>query len=555
MNILHITDFHIKEKQTSESSTHIEGLRESYYEEYLDGFISLVSCNVDYIVVTGDLVDKCMHENYSHVSQILNHLASKLNVIKSNIYIANGNHDVPRGDGSLVYFNSFISEFDNDKNLVISGDRFKIYKDNTINTGFLCLNSIGENYKDGTPSDLKPFEEDKIVDSIKSQGFDNLVVLSHHPALSYELQNEAPFDESDPNWSQKHIWSSGGQLFRRLGSSINVKNSVYWFAGDVHRPEYTVVDRHMHLIVGASCNEISNVPSNIPPTITILSIDEENNGTLKSYNKHSVGHNNRGLNGEWEEKNKKPQYYGANLPKPDDVKTSIDSKKELEKNNSSIEKNHTLIDLNIEKKLHDKIIENRLYNFGLFNSRSDIASLGWISISNMLNDGGLYLKVITFLKNKIENIVSEANNIEKRDCILLGLDYWGAILASRLGAALNIRSCCVATDSEYREYDDREVMNDELSDIFKYKKMVFTVSDVISTGQTIYNISNSKLYNDNASWYNLCIIFDPVQSRGEHVFENFAHTYYLCGTIKIPIVNKMFLPDDILLRPTRNVLI
>lgn len=560
MNILHITDLHISEPITSEKTTQIEGLRDSFYEEYLEGLISNIDENIDYMVVTGDLVDRSNFDNYKYVCKIINHLGTKLSISDENIFIINGNHDVPRDTGCLDKFNEFLSKFDKNKKVLCKGERYKLYSCAKSKTGFLCLDSIGGNYAKGTPSNLTQYQEDDIVSSVKENQFDELIVLSHHPAASYDLQNQAPFDEDDDEWSKNHIWSCGGNLFKRLSSATNVKKSVYWFSGDVHRPEFTIIEQRMYLIVGSSCNSVSGVPQGIPPTVTVLSIGESDRKQLVSYAKNTEGHYNRSLAGEWSQKAVDPKYFGA---KDTSVSIARGEKQHSEeepvhheevKEPAKANEGFTLVDKTIEKQLLDNVIERDLYHFGRFENRSDLVSLGWVSISNILNDSSLYLKVINSFKKQIESIIGSANNINKKSCIILGLDHWGSILSSRLGAALNIGSCCVATDGDNREYDTREILNDELKDIFSKKNIVFCISDVISTGHTIKAISNSNLYNEDSNWYNLCILFDPVQNRPEHTFDRFSHTYYLCGGIKLPIIDKVYLPDTPLLQPQSHIL-
>lgn len=560
MNILHITDLHISEPITSEDTSKIEGLRESYFEEYLEGLVTSIDREIDYMVVTGDLVDRSKFENFGHVSKVISHLGEKLSIPDENIFITNGNHDVPRDTGCLDLFNEFLIKFDKGKNILQSGDRYKLYSNTNNTVGFLCLDSIGDNYDNGTPSNLTPYQEDNIVSSVKEHQFDELIVLSHHPAASYELQNQAPFDEDDDDWSKSHIWSAGGNLFKRLSSATNVKKSVYWFAGDVHRPEFTIIDQRMYLIVGSSCNSISGHTQGMPPAVSLLVSGNQEGKQLFSYSKNTDGHFNRSLAGEWESKLFEPKYFGNLGAKLEQSKGNAQpieeeaSDLQVVKEPVKLSGSFTLIDKAIEKQLRNNVVERNLYHFGRFENRSDLVSLGWVSVSNMLNDSSLYLKVINSFKKQIESIINGTNNISKNDCILLGLDHWGSILSSRLGAALNIRSCCVATDCDNRDYDTREVLNEELHSIFSRKKLVFCISDVISTGHTIQAISNSNLYNEGTNWYNLCILFDPVQERPKYTFDKFSHTYYLCGDVKLPILNKDYLPDTPLLQPQSHIL-
>lgn len=143
MNILHITDLHINEPNGVE-----EALRAAYYPEYFESLIQKISddeITVDYIFVTGDIVNHAKVENYSHAFDVIKHLADNLKISVDNIFVINGNHDIDRKTGSLSEFKEFSKQFNENKKLLTTGDRFELYK-MTENDAILCLDSIGSSF-------------------------------------------------------------------------------------------------------------------------------------------------------------------------------------------------------------------------------------------------------------------------------------------------------------------------------------------------------------------------------------------------------------------------
>lgn len=551
MNILHITDFHIRNPDPLKDDDKFEALRFNYYEEYLKDALFLVKENIDYIVVTGDLVDIGKFDNYTQVGNIISFISSELNVSHERIFLTNGNHDVCRTSGDRSKFLELRNSYDSSKTIIASGDRHILYKLED-GVGLLSIDSIGNNFNDGLPRSLEILVADKIVRDVKDGKFSSLIVLSHHPALSYSVQNQAPFDESNSDWSSQHIWHDGGYLFDRLASSTNVKNEVYWFSGDIHRPEYTIIDGNKHLIVGSSLNSIDGKASGIPPSIFILNSEENYRNELVQIKRINFGHNNKGLVGHWERASLAANHFGKKDIKTSNVaKVTLQPKTTANSQSKSISISHTLVDRTLESFLYRSVSERGLYHFGKVETSHDFTSLGWVYTSSMLNLSGVYLKVINTLKKKVEELIT--GKISKRDCIIIGLDHWGAILASRLGAATNIKSCCLAVNDENRAYDSFEVSNEELVGIVKKKKMVFVVSDVISTGYSVSKVASSSLFNEGSNWYALCIIFDPLQNRGQ-MLSKYSHTYYLCGKISMPLVKNELLPDNNILKPSNTII-
>jgi len=534
MNILHITDLHINNPNGTD-----EALRCAFYPEYFESLIKQINTNnevVDYIFVTGDIVNQANTGNYSHAFDVLKHLSSQLNVSLENIFVTNGNHDVHRDTGILSEFRDFSNKFNSGSAAPEKGDRFELYiiaKKDAV----LCLDSIGTSHNTGYSSPLDPTNKDDIIRSVRGLDINNLFILSHHPAESYSIQNSAPFDEENTKWPEQHLWPDGGNLYKRLSSPATIKGKCFWFSGDVHRSDYSIIEGIRVLSVVSSLNLTATSESKIPPQVRIVSVDNIDTSLIYSYT--LTGHNGTGLDGVWESKKEDAFQVGSN-PLPKQPQSLSVQTKEIENSASILEAKISLISIDLEQDIHKKIIDKKLYEFGRFDTNRDLTSLSWVSVQGLLEDYSIFSKIIEAFKGKIDELTSRGIDLE--NCLLVGVDSWGAILSSRLGTATNIRNCCVAVRNQRESYDSVELANKPLQNIVQGKEFIFVISDVISTGRSISTVYKELKGVSSSNWYNFVIICDPTQNR-EGCFENYLETYNLCGSIKMPIVKKDKLPS------------
>lgn len=534
MNILHINDLHIKRPDNEH-----EALREAFYPEYFETLLNHIrnfEFQIDYIFITGDFVDQGKAEYYIHAKKIIDYISMQLSVGNENVYLVNGNHDVSRDSGEMIGFNELLESYENKNLLIDTKKRYRFFQ--IDNNGIICLDSVGHHYADGTPSSLSNGEKDKIVEIARKNKLNDLFVLSHHPPQSYEVQNQAPFDESQPSWSGKHIWHDGGNLFKRLASRTVISGKVFWFAGDIHRHEHCIIDRYQVLFVTGSINAFDDVDSAISSQLRIVSTEDPQYSKLLEYK--FAGHNRKGLEGKWIVSEIKSHNFDTQIKS--DKKANLTNNNKVHKSSSQL----ILIDDELEKDIHLNVVSNGLYEFGRFETNNNVTSLSWVSIHDLLGDYSLYLKIINKFRDKINSLLPVG--IPLKDCLLVGVDVWGSIMASRLASSTNIRSCCIAVRSKKDSYDSVERINDELKNIVKEKKILFVISDVIATGNSISTIRKELGCTKCPNWYNLAIFCDPTQERG-FCFNGYKETYYICGSIKMPIISKSKLPEENMLSP------
>jgi len=536
MNILHLSDLHIDSPDCCE-----EILRKGFFKEYVTNLKKTVSkhCgDIDYIFVTGDIVNISKSENYQHASDLLNYFSEIFNVSTDSIFVTVGNHDKSRASSIDTSFNRFSEKYAN-ANGSVSRERYGFIKKDEA--GFLWLDSTGSDSKKGEPCNLSNAEIDEITNLVRESNIHDLFVVSHHPVDGYEIINQAPWDEENSGYHSKHFWMSGGYLVRRLSTNGNVKRKLICFSGDVHRHEFNITEGEIKRAISSvgSLNIIPPKPdlikpkeSKLPPSVRVVEVDSLNSFLFEYRLK---GHFGRSNEGKWEYKPEEKNT--RTLESEVDIKPNGGNSKQLIKDEDCENKYHLLCK-KLEIEIDEAVRERGAYEFGIFNTNSEYSSLAWISIQKLVNNSLLYPSIVYQMSNKINEIVEN-----KSVAILIGLDTWGAILASRLSLATGIRNCCVGINTNRNSYDDLESINEKLKEKIEPKKDIFVISDVLSTGSSVKNIFDELNTGSDKNWYSVSIICDIEQDRHGKM-DAFKRVYYACGNILIPILPKSKLPKS-----------
>jgi predicted phosphodiesterase len=537
MNILHLTDLHIANPNGTN-----EALRKGYYKEYIyDLKKSFVDKQIDMIFVTGDIVDCCNVDNYEHAANVLRYLAKTLSVPLDKVFICNGNHDVNRDTGSRLEFDEFSESLSEGKNKVFSSDYYSGYKIN--NDLVLTIDSINKNYAEGYPSTtIVESIVDGLVSEVEKQKVENLFILSHHATYVGEMATLATIDEGD-NWSKDHIWLAGDLIFRRVAREPNISGKAFWFAGDVHMPQHLVIDDRRIISTTGSLNFIGGdvKGTTMPPSVRLMNSNKIDRSSQFEYKRHN--HKGTGCEGKWNE----VHVSAIKRQLSDDSSGTISqnnitpntgtynpSNSYVTNSNHEDQKNNLLIwNAEFDTKLKDNVNRNKLYRFGQFSKGGELTSLSWISITQLFQDPSIYGEVVKSFRDAIK-CKSSTFGIEKQDCLIVGIDNWGAILSARLGAATNIRSCGIGVKGGNESYDDAEIVNSSLTSIIKSKKLVFVVSDILATGNTIKNVYRDLSLDEVVRKVSLSVFVDL--SRNYIHLPFFDNNVVLCGSIKIPVI-------------------
>ncbi|GAA5788936.1 hypothetical protein NGY2020031_13810 [Vibrio cholerae] len=536
MNILHLTDLHIANPSGTD-----EVLREGYYKEYIyDLKSSIGDKNIDLIFVTGDIVDRCKFENYKHATVVLRYLAESLSVSLDRVFICNGNHDVNRSSGSRKEFDKFSESLSGEKNKVFSSDYYTAYKlDCDL---ILVIDSINENYATGLPStEVVEKIVDDIVLNVQRQNVENVFILAHHATDGGEMAAFATIDEGE-DWSKKHIWYSGDLIFRRIAREPNISGKAFWFAGDVHMPQHLVIDgKRVISLIGSMNFTGGNVKgTTIAPSVRL--INSENIHKSSQFEYKRVNHGGTGCEGNWIE----VQINAVNRQSSNVVscpslsnQVTISTKSnhvvsDITKNVPETIPNKVIVwNSDFDTTLKDEVKRKDVYKFGQFSKSGSFTSLAWISITQLFDSPAIYGETVKNFTDAVKQLVTEIG-CKKENCLIVGVDNWGAILSARLGAATNIRSCGIGVNGGNESYDDEEIVNSELKKIIQKKKLVFLVSDVIATGSTLNKVYTELSLGLNETVINLSVFYDT--SNDHVVLPRFYSNVTLCGTLKIPVI-------------------
>lgn len=550
MNILHITDFHINNFQAGSK----ELLKRANYKQYLYELMEISKEeNVDCLVVTGDLINLSKTENVDFVIEIIDYMIAMIGISKERVFIVNGNHDIPRVDGSTEAIERIQTALSNHgERIVDKSDRYSL-----INLGddvaALLLDSIGESYQTGSPTDLSTQDFDHILELIEEHKFKNVIVASHHPPESYRGQNQAMLDEG-PSFS-KHIWPHGGKLRRDLGHPATSVEKIIWFCGDTHRAEHAIIDSKTAIINTGSFNHVMRESQKdvskdtLPPQARIISFQDIERSKLIIY--VFDGHNKIQGEGEWKAMNSSTTNHDnkSNHSKESKlVEQLVNEITEIERNLNNLDSpkiqnvavnyaQDNPLNPELNKKIVDFVEKHKLYKQGVY-GLNELKSLKWISITPLLSDRAIFREVINTFKNDID-LTLEKLSLAKSDVILVGVDNWGSIIAHRLGGGTNIKCCNIGVGNNEGSYLPEETLNEELKIILEKKKLVMFITDVIASGNTLEMIYK-HVNTSNCIFQCMTVIFDKSQNRTSDL-SFLSEIKILCNEIRTPLMESKYL--------------
>lgn len=550
MNILHITDLHIDNFDAGSK----ELLRKANYKSYLHELLEISEQhNVDTIVVTGDLINTSKVKNIEYVIQIISYIVDSLKIKKERVFVVNGNHDIPRNDGSLEAFKDMERALTNYKGRVLQeSERYKIVEVD-VHTCALVMDSIGSSFENGKPSDLPSVDFDSIIEKIEERSFKYVLVASHHPPESFSGHNQALLDEGESFSS--HIWPHGGHLRRKLGHPSSSVEKMVWFSGDTHRAEHAVVDTKSALINTGSLNHVmrenrEDKPRDaLPPQARILSFDNIETSTLVNYQFH--GHNRVQGEGEWKSTSSSVAKHDNKSTAPKGNNTSqskskicnnrdnSDAQKKTLVSSDTPQSNIKLLSEDLNNEIKNYIDQNKLCKQGVYGSH-DTKSLNWVSVTALLSKREIFRKVVSVFKDALDSII-EKDSIEKDEIILVGVDNWGAIIAHRLGAGTNIKCCNIGVSDNEESYLPEEKINRNLRSIIEKKKLALFVTDIIASGNTLESIHN-LIKVVGCDYKCMTVIFDKDQNRKSDLCF-LKEINVLCESIKIPLIDSKYLQN------------
>ncbi|RLD36498.1 MAG: hypothetical protein DRI74_08975 [Bacteroidetes bacterium] len=567
-NILHITDFHLNNFGNDSS----EYLREDYYENYLRQLCVLISKKIgviDAIVITGDFVDKGKTENFPHVIEIIKKLTLILNIDDSNVGVCPGNHDfkiLEEEGGKIVKesmddYKSFEMHYSKGGDLVYcTNDRFyitKLRKD----VYFLSLNSC-LNRKDNKPSKLTNKESNEIIASLKniSDNPETLLIIGSHYPLSYF--DSAPYPDID-GWYDHHIWRSGLILKERIKVSLR-QCKILWLCGDTHLPGESIYNNQLFIMSGRlgektrfisreqiinqfedqghiSLDDISETVDKITEEMNqehrqarVISYDVNGQPEVYTVEHSSRTYTDHSQYGYWR------MHYPDRFSHPTKVaelipKATMDLIEDLDVNGE------------LEDLIIDEIKNNNLYQFNRYYLGDGKVSLGWISINVLLSSNNNLLQLIIISIS--EWIKSKLEDVEYQDSILIGIDIWGAVIASNISLLLDLPNYSKAANDNTDSYIDQELFT-HANRTYNYfdKKNIIYITGIISSGSSLSTLHNLlyELYDKKDKTIEkeigISILNDNNQIKNNLDFLTSFGT--CCTKVKIPIIDEDVLPSE-----------
>ncbi len=526
-NILHITDLHLYDISNSSQ----EYLRKGYYKTYIGNLIDTLkskNINIDFIIFTGDIIDRNKYQNFEHAKEILKYLYVELNINEKSIGVCIGNHDFDNKlnkenklEEARKNYYSFAENYVNGYATIIKKDYYTISKFNE-NVAFISLDATYDSQT--IPSKLSDENINQLIEDIqkaKINGYEIVIIASHYPLVHFP---KYPFPDEE-GWYDSHYWRSGSFLRIRIEEILtNVRK--LWLFGDTHQPGAWTNNSSTYVMAGRFGTKIEGIEednikylSKINRQASVIKI-EDNKIHIDIIQHFSLEHNESSLRGKWA---------------IDKLETS---KIELIR--------PIIIDADIEKKILRRIIQEKLYRFGRFSTNSTYDILGWIFINDLLNNHSLLTEIIYSCKNFIDDKILAI----ERETLIVGIDHWGSIIGSHLSILTNIKNFPLPSRGNQQNYSKSELLEQNKKLFEKKYNSIILIIDVVNTGKTIIEtiekLNNILKLESNCKFYCISVISDVEQKKNKELL-NLNSFATFCGALRQPLVQKTFLPSIIML--------
>jgi adenine/guanine phosphoribosyltransferase-like PRPP-binding protein len=173
-------------------------------------------------------------------------------------------------------------------------------------------------------------------------------------------------------------------------------------------------------------------------------------------------------------------------------------RKEIEEDSAVEESNKesgvNIISEEYEKKISDFITKRQLWDGGHFYRKDDLCARDWINIREITNTNGFFKKFEMLIITSIDEML-ELKRANRRDVAIIGVDFSGILIGSKVGLALGIPFI-------YAKNEDKSIPNSGRKltvDLGENIEHVIILTDVIVTYHTInallekYNLKDRLL--------------------------------------------------------------
>lgn len=502
-------------------------LRKGYYREYIDRLFHTFNqdpeLKVDYLLITGDFIDKGKVENFQNVETIVKYICTKFQIDHDKVLLSIGNHDYKYKElltcehttekELKAHFKKFRDTFNG--KFDIEQDYYTLHK---IADDILFL-SVDSTYTstDGKPGLLNTSEIDHLINSIKDLANNNstLLIGCHFPIISYS-DNFLASEEDD--WHNKHVWLKGHGLHDRI-KKLHLKNTL-WFHGDVHAGDSREIENEIFILTSKFGGECDRTEQRRQANLIVV---DENSISRVTFTYEFPTHTQDPNLGDW----KRSQN--------NEIRIFSKSQEEI----VIPKQNLSPIDTEVETEILRKIEQKNLYNFGRFHVNDEYISLGWVDIGKLFRDKDLLNRI----SDKSYELIKSKKWCNSCETIFLGVEIIGGILASQLSVRFDVRNSIIPVRSKTEHYSDLEMSHASSFNNHNLKDVIIFI-DIISSGSTINSLVNEILaINGDLRIHVIAIISNDIEDKLIKIPKTKSY-HSFCTSLKIPIIKNEDMPAE-----------
>ena len=507
--ILHISDFHVSldKKYDGEAKLHDSYLSATEENDgsllYVERFIKFAKTQVIdktiFLLITGDITDWGEQIEFDYAEKYLNKIIGTLGILKTNILLIPGDHDLNRRaienqlaenpDSTLELIN--VAKFSNFKKFYKSflGKDFNpnsIIFDNLIIDGRIQLLGINSSYKidlkqkEGSIS-IEKFEEE-IKEYQTNDELKNIFCCHHNIVSAHENKKSGQ-------------WEINNRA--RLLSKLQEYSINFVFSGNEHTSSLEKYGQGEILI--SDSGPLTSKKNDSAFKIYEIELTDDIILTNKIYGLIKTGAFENPYH--WEQRNNSHckqdeaiRVFIKNTPDVTDDITEILSEENIDTEESlNIQTSgFTLNEKNIYYNplytdvLYNKVKELNIFHTGHFHWSETSRAHNWIDISKLIENK----ENLNFLKNAVIDVLEAKIQTENID-LIIGLGYEGNILATKLAIKYNKPYSFLPYSYRHHEHHSTEtelnIENDQ-----KLFKNVLIITDVVNDGRTIRKLIKKR---------------------------------------------------------------
>jgi hypothetical protein len=458
------------------------------------------------ILFAGDLLNEGKVENLSHGRDVLNYICKAFAIARSKFVWCHGNHDFDRseavGSGYAAAIRNVrraLREFGQPRADAANplGALHKLAPGVFV----LALDSMlgGDPAKPNRPG-KPPYPHDAglvelVRNNVKPQ--DALIVASHHPLDDFNLPIKR---------AEERLWHDGRLFADRLSKvRETAAGPSLWVSGDLHLPLKPKSYGAFSCILGGHLAGTHLFPSNEKPGVVLIRLKRGEQKGFCQRLQLQQGHSTERSGGEWERferlsfppnEHRRPQGDGrTRRTKRSKAKTTSGGRP---KPNHSIELFADSIQSvsaggpTLEETIIATIGREKLYHLGRFETSQKRVSLGWVSIGPLLAgiraSTPLLPAVVSEMTQWIQSKLGNYGLNPGKKVVLLGIDCWGAIMASQVSLTTAWKNFCIAGRAGGVYHTMFERVTDRVLGEINEASAVVMIADAISSGETIRKV-------------------------------------------------------------------